>query len=1197
MRSSKRALVSLAVLLSLQNCASAQTATGRIGTGLPTGTAIGSGGTLPGPGPITDYLPASDAINVSLTPTIAFASTGATSFFIKFGTVNPPTDQISLGGTAAYSPNTPLLNSTTYYWQPLAVNAVASTAGSIHTFTTLALPGGAPSNITSVFPVNGATSTTIVPTLAWTADDTDTYVIRFGTTNPPVTETSLADATTYSTGTLAYNTTYYWRILATNSFGTTTGSVWSFTTRTDPGPSTFCTRPCQRLFLTTARKSELSAKRVANTQQWQDVKALADAVPTQDLTDVTTLSGALGTGGVGTTFTVADGSIFPSGTPFQVRIDVELLTVTRSGNTLTVVSRGDITYVDTLGAQSHTSGAEVWEYVQVSWDRCATHAPAVAIMEHAGATGYETRARACFGELLAAYAPISTRHSGNYDRDAWINIPIVYDWIHEHLSAHEISVFGPIIEDAANWHLQNPKFCVGGSCPTRQGVWEASSIANVQGGQTRAVLIMAAATAGDTTSAQDQWNTAYGYYNDYMIPAMASGAFYSGNSPEGAEYGFEGFYECAQILELIKSAIGEDTWGRVPGWDLRTSKFYAYALQPGGRGHHDGAFTTGTMSLGGTSLVVADASTFAIGDAIAVHLDGFGGRDCQACYITIDNSITTDVLPAGHAPVAGDVGGQVYVYPYGEILDGVHQGLYTITAIVNGKWRLDQSAGPAGAATSYWDILKDNYFTVVVGKSGNTLTVSNPATFHTDNGAVHHQVTMWSWGDIETWNNWDDLELAGNAVAVPSGLMILFDRLKTTDPTWAGYVKYILDHSLPLNFYATVWHELMWYDTTVTGVDYTAASLPAGFSTAGSSAAASGSTGLVIGLSNWTNTASVATFFVGSESGGRGFDHATHEFNSYTYKRKGVCLTCNLRGYGVTGLHFPPPWTSVGDAGCVVGGNVCFGLGASAFIGWRYHNTVSMNGHGTSAIVTESLGPSVLSRSDLQTAYDYARGNAGDVYRFTGFGFVDNARIFQRDFLYVKPDLLMIADYLTYGTASTSPTGWYLQFAGDPSLASQRITSTYAGQKLVQDVVLPSGATFTKTTHSTEDLFLKGYRYEVRSGANTATEYFCSVLQGMDSGDTPLAVTTLTTTNACVVEVAAGASQCPNGCVIAMVKGATPTLPIVWTHSAAAPDSYAFGLPLSTAYHITRVAKTVTIVAATGSGDTTSSASGKLAVP
>jgi len=60
--------------------------------------------------------------------------------------------------------------------------------------------------------------------------------VRFGTANPPpfvVNQTG----TTYNPGTLANNTTYFWRIDEQNAGGTTTGTVWSFTT-VPAGPTT-----------------------------------------------------------------------------------------------------------------------------------------------------------------------------------------------------------------------------------------------------------------------------------------------------------------------------------------------------------------------------------------------------------------------------------------------------------------------------------------------------------------------------------------------------------------------------------------------------------------------------------------------------------------------------------------------------------------------------------------------------------------------------------------------------------------------------------------------------------------------------------------------------------------------------------------------------------------------------------------------
>jgi len=91
-------------------------------------------------------------------------------------------------------------------------------------------PPGAASN-----PVPADAATNISPnvTLSWTAGvGSAASAIYFGT-NPspglPEFQSSQSD-TTFDPGALAATTTYYWQIDETNSIGTTTGSVWSFTT-------------------------------------------------------------------------------------------------------------------------------------------------------------------------------------------------------------------------------------------------------------------------------------------------------------------------------------------------------------------------------------------------------------------------------------------------------------------------------------------------------------------------------------------------------------------------------------------------------------------------------------------------------------------------------------------------------------------------------------------------------------------------------------------------------------------------------------------------------------------------------------------------------------------------------------------------------------------------------------------------------
>ena len=86
---------------------------------------------------------------------------------------------------------------------------------------------GAPS---SPSPANGATGISLSPTLSWSSSGATSYDVYFGTSGSPPLVSSDQIAATYTTGTLAASTVYNWKIVAKNSGGSTTGSIWSFTT-------------------------------------------------------------------------------------------------------------------------------------------------------------------------------------------------------------------------------------------------------------------------------------------------------------------------------------------------------------------------------------------------------------------------------------------------------------------------------------------------------------------------------------------------------------------------------------------------------------------------------------------------------------------------------------------------------------------------------------------------------------------------------------------------------------------------------------------------------------------------------------------------------------------------------------------------------------------------------------------------------
>jgi hypothetical protein len=93
-----------------------------------------------------------------------------------------------------------------------------------------------PSWVTGPNPADGATVVDINADLSWIAgSDATSYDVYFSTSSSG-TFWGNQTATTFEPGTMAFSTKYYWRIDTVNSYGKTTGKVWSFrTTGSGPG--------------------------------------------------------------------------------------------------------------------------------------------------------------------------------------------------------------------------------------------------------------------------------------------------------------------------------------------------------------------------------------------------------------------------------------------------------------------------------------------------------------------------------------------------------------------------------------------------------------------------------------------------------------------------------------------------------------------------------------------------------------------------------------------------------------------------------------------------------------------------------------------------------------------------------------------------------------------------------------------------
>ena len=182
---------------------------------------------------------------------------------------------------------------------------------------------------------------------------------------------------------------------------------------------------------------------------------------------------------------------------------------------------------------------------------------------------------------------------------------------------------------------------------------------------------------------------------------------------------------------------------------------------------------------------------------------------------------------------------------------------------------------------------------------------------------------------------------------------------------------------------------------------------------------------------------------------------------------------------------------------------------------------------------------------------------------------------------------------MTYANASLSPTQWNANFPGKPSMSGQRVTMTYAGQKLVQDIVIPSSPKLTLVDLAKKKIFLlKATGSKQYPALTTNSEYSLQVLQGMDSGDSPENVTTLGDTSANVAQIG-------SRYVVGVVKEGSDSLPssnVTYTYTGN-PTHFLMGFSPSTRYHVVNASGRVTITAATGSDDTTTTPNGLLIFP
>ena len=189
------------------------------------------GGPLPLPGSASSPSPSNGSSSASVNTNLSWsAGSNATSHDVYFGTSSSPASQGNQTGTS-FDPGT-LATSTTYFWRIDEVNSTGTTTGTLWSFTTESGGGGnPPGQATNPNPRDGRRRVKTNKDISWSAGTGATsHDVHFGTSDPPPFIRNQS-ATVYDTGLMLSGTVYYWRIDEVNSSGTTTGAVWSFTTR------------------------------------------------------------------------------------------------------------------------------------------------------------------------------------------------------------------------------------------------------------------------------------------------------------------------------------------------------------------------------------------------------------------------------------------------------------------------------------------------------------------------------------------------------------------------------------------------------------------------------------------------------------------------------------------------------------------------------------------------------------------------------------------------------------------------------------------------------------------------------------------------------------------------------------------------------------------------------------------------------